>query len=168
MKYAYLDTLDMCAHAPSKYKLTVPKNMSAPPALIPIYHLDGFTTRVIKVVALLGAHALMCVRSSPAITGPVDEKAIKARVVAWARRELSGIDLDKYPNEMTPVQLQDFDQDPAIAHEYLLYYKIITKLLAFIMRQLQEMVTKQQIPQHRQLGRVVCGWLEMTFDKFLS
>ena len=83
----------------------------------------------------------------------------KVRRASPSHHQLSGIDLDKRPNEMTLVQWQDYDQarPSAIAHEYLLYYKFITKLFAFIMRNLHEIVTKQQIPQHRQLGRVVSG-----------
>lgn len=141
--------------------------MSAPP-LIGTLYLDGFSSRVVKVVALLGAHALTCVRSSPAVTGQIDPKVIKSRVVAWAKREVAGIDIDKYPQEMSPVQLQDTDQDQAVAHEYLIYYKYITKLLAFITQALHEAVSKQQIPQHRNMNRVVLGWLDALLDKFLN
>lgn len=136
-------------------------------ATVTTFHLSEFTTKVIKVIALLGAHSLQCIRNSPAITGKPDINAVKARVVAWGKQECR-IDFDKYPIEISPMQLNDIDLDPSSAAEYQVYFRVITHLISFITNELYLLIKSGNVPARTNMNRVVMGWLDATIDKFLA
>ena len=131
------------------------------------YHLHEFAMRVYKIVAMIAAHSVQCVRSSPAITGKIDKTAIKIRVANYARAE-SRIDLDKSPLEFSPPVLCDKDLDPQSTLEYFVYYETIAQLNAFICKELQTMIDAHAIPARQDINRVVAGFIDCTLDKFLS
>jgi hypothetical protein len=134
---------------------------------VEVRHLHEFTSKCLKLINLLGAHALQCARSVPAILGTPDLREVRARVVAWAQREIE-VDVDKYPGEASPMVLTDADMDPAVRSEYFLYYRTILQLLAFLTLELSKAVEKERFPPRLDMRRVVYGFMQNKIQAFLQ
>ena len=123
-------------------------------ATLTTQHLHEFSSKIYKIVAVIGAHSLNCVRGSPAITGKIDKTAIKIRVVSFARQEMR-FDLDKVPLDVSPPVLVDADRDPQASLEYFVYYETISQLLSFILKEMNRCIDNRSIPARSDMNRIV-------------